>query len=292
VTQRMLRHFAAWVAEGLGHTVTSNDVVSASGDPSSPYLRWKPVGSMGGVGPMGPTGPDGLTGTPPSEPGPPGDPGVTGPSGFPGSPTPGDPGDPGDPGMDGPKGEEGPTGPPGPAGVMGSPGPDGPPGEPNPGEPGDPGPPGSDGIEFQGPPGEPGDPTKTAVLETASRGIIALHAVEGEDALFKDVITLPVSARGYGKARIDPIFSEVCEPGSLFVQMAFVPACTSHLGATVQSSGSGIWIKARVSPAPRREILVTLTLAGIRKGFAGAKLMSCTQEQMESNQRFYASAYQ
>lgn len=295
VTLRMLRHFSAWVAEGLGSTITSDNVVSASGDPSTPYLRWKPASIAGPVGPPGPDGaegPAGIPGEPPTEPGPPGDTGVTGPPGPPGPVTPGDPGDPGDPGAPGPKGPAGPTGPDGPPGPTGPDGPPGPTGEPNPGTPGDPGPPGTDGIEFVGPNGPDGDPTKTAVLETPSRGIIGLHALEGEEALFKDVVTMPVSARGFGSVMIDPIFREVCEPGSLFVQMAFIPACTSHIGASVQGSGRRVSVKVQVTPAPGREILATVTVAGIRKGFAEAKLMRCTREQMAANRTFYAGAYQ
>ena len=288
---RHLRHFAGWVAEGLGFTVTSPDVSSACGDPASPFLRWKPVGRIGDKGDRGPIGPDGPPGTPPSEPGPPGDPGIPGGPGPPGQKLKGAPGDQGFPGADGPKGPDGPPGADAP-GPPGPPGPDGPIGSPNPGEEGDRGPTGADGIELEGEPGEPGDPTKTAVLETASRGIIALHALEGEEALFKDVITLPIAPHGFGAAELCQTFRECCEPGSLFVQHAFLPGCTSHLGASVQSAPGRVWIEAQVSPAPRREVAVTLTVAGVRKGFAGVKLMRCTRDQMRANKEFYARAYQ
>ena len=287
-----MRLFFAWVAEGLGHTVTSNDVTSATGDPATPYLRWSPKGLVGPKGDNGPPGPDGPGGVPPDSPGPPGDPGVPGGPGPPGPPTPGDPGDAGNPGMDGPKGEDGVPGDNGPPGPTGPTGPDGPIGSPNPGEPGDPGPPGPDGIEFTGPPGEDGDPTKTAVLETQTRGITALHALEGEEALFKDVLTLPIAEHGFGSAWVERIFLEACEPGSCFVQHAFVPDCSSHIGARVRSAAGRVWIEVQLSPAPRREVLATLTVAGVRKGFANAKLMTCTREMKEANKRFYQSAYQ
>ena len=291
VTMRHLRSLAQFVAEGLGYTVTSPDVESAQGDPSTPYLRWKPQGVPGPPGDRGTPGPDGPPGFPPEDPGPPGDPGINGPPGPDGTPTPGDEGDAGDPGMDGPKGEEGNPGADGPAGPPGNPGPDGPPGSPNPGEPGDPGPPGPDGIEFEGLPGADGDPTKTAVLHTVSRGIVAMHAMEGGEVLFKDVITLPIAPHGHGSAQVDPIFRDVCEAGSLFVQHAFLPGSAARLGVAVQMSAERVWLEAQIVPAPRRDTLVTVTIAGVRKGFAGAKLMRCTPEQMRRNKQFYAGAY-
>lgn len=331
VTMRTLIAFARFVAQGLGMTVTSTDLDVAEGDPSTPYLRWKPEGKPGPPGPPGPDGPDGPTGPAPTTPGPKGDPGPPGSKGPPGPLTPGDPGDPGPKGADGPKGEPGRAGTDGPPGVPGDPGPDGPPGEPNPGEPGDPGPQGDPGIELQGnpgtpatdpgppgppgdngfpggpgpkgapgldgdlgpegPPGPDGDPTKTAVLET-SAGIVALHALEGEEALFKDVVSLPL-VQGRGVVVVCPTLQAVCEPGSLFVQAVCVPGYLGEIGARVRNAAGRVWVEVMLSPGISSQLVwtATVTVAGVRKGFAGARLMPCTREAMLRNRDFYRRAY-
>ena len=118
-----------------------------------------------------------------------------------------------------------------------------------------------------------------------------MHAMEGGEVLFKDVITLPIAPHGHGSAQVDPIFRDVCEAGSLFVQHAFLPGSAARLGVAVQMSAERVWLEAQIVPAPRRDTLVTVTIAGVRKGFAGAKLMRCTPEQMRRNKQFYAGAY-
>lgn len=328
VTLREFRHFVAFIMEGLGHKITAPGVERVSSDGQTLNLKWNPRGHIGPKGKRGPVGPFGPPGTPP-EAGPPGPPGDKGDKGPPGPPGPrGDPGPKGEQGIKGDKGDDGDEG--DPSEVVGDPGPDGPIGSPNPGEPGDPGPPGNDGLELQGDPGEPatepgppgpdgdngwpgsrgpngyqgeegdlgpegppgpdGDPSKTAILET-SGGIIALHALEGEEALFKDVITLPVAAHGFGAVDLCPTLREVCEPGSFFVQFALVPGSSAHIGARIVSMAGRVWVEADVRPAPRQEIHATITVAGIRKGFSGAKLPIFTREQMAANNAFYAAAH-
>ncbi len=172
-----------------------------------------------------------------------------------------------------------------------------------------PGPPGADGDNgwpgsrgpngFQGEegdlgpeggPGPPGDETKTAILET-SAGITALHAMEGEEAMFKDVIQVPVEPHGFGAVDVCPTLREVCEPQSLFVQFAFIPCSTGRIGARIVSSAGRVWVEARVNPPPRQRVLATLTVAGVRKGFGGRKLPVFSREQMEANRAFYAQAH-
>ena len=285
---RDLIALAFWIADRTGHTIIAEGVTRVRDVGDGIQLTWDGPGPPGDKGMRGPTGGDGPPGIPPTDPGPPGDPGIPGGPGPAGDKLPGDPGDKGDPGAPGPKGEEGPPGANAP-GTPGGPGPDGPPGSPNPGEPGDPGPPGPDGIELQGDPGPDGDPTKTAILET-SQGITALHAMEGEMFLFKDTITLPLVA-GFAAADVDAIFKECCEPGSLFVQTAFVPNCRARIGAQIMTVVDRTWVEARVEPAPRHETSITLTIAGIRKGFAGSRLPTFTRAQMLQNRAFYAQAH-
>lgn len=309
VSMGTLRGFARFVAEGLGQTITSEDVDEARGDGQNAYLHWSPGGGNAGPpgedGPPGPRGWEGAPGIPgiaPTEPGPEGPKGAKGVPGPEGPKKPGPAGDKGLPGDDAPPGDPGPVGAPGadgPPGEKGDPGPMG----PEPGEPGDPGIPGLPGEELmgeqgdpatvpgpQGPPGPDGDPTKTAVLQTAA-GITALHAMEAEEVMFKDIINLPIAAYGWGVADIDATFLAVCEPGSLFVQFAVLPGCSSLLGARIMTQAGRTWVECRVSPEPRREMLATLTVVGIRRGYGGVKLPRYSAARMERNRRFYAAAY-
>lgn len=328
VSMRTLRGFAQFVADGLGQTITSEDVDSVRGDGQNVYLHWSPGGEPGPPGEPGEDGPPGPPGTPPEEPGPPGLPGAVGPPGPPGPKKPGPPGEKGDPGEDAPAGPpglpgppgdpgpEGPTGPPGPMSTDASPGAPGPPGDAGvdypgavgenattPGPPGPPGPKGPYGEDgpvgpdgFPGEPGSPGsvgppgDPTKTAILAT-QEGITALHAMEGEEVMFKDVITLPIEPHGHGTAGICPTLLAVCEPGSLFVQFAHIPGCSSYVGARIVTAAGRTWVECTVMPEPRRAVHATLTVCGIRRGFGGVKLPVYSVEQMERNRRFYEGAY-
>lgn len=119
-----------------------------------------------------------------------------------------------------------------------------------------------------------------------------MHAMEAEEVFFKDIITLPIEEHGFGAAHVCPVFREVCEPNSLFVQFAFVPDCSSHVGSRVVSAAGRQWVECRLSPAPRRKLYATLTVAGVRKGFSGVKLPRYSAEDMMKNRRFYAAAYQ
>ncbi len=289
ITMRELRAFASWVAEGLGFTVTSPDVSRTYGDTSSPYLRWHslgPVGDAGDPGPQGPIGPAGPT--PP--PGPQGDLGPPGDRGAAGNKLRGDPGDKGDKGADSPKGPVGAPGADAP-GPPGNPGPEGPPGSPNPGTPGDPGPAGEPGLELLGPDGDPGDPTKTAILETRTAGIVPMHALEGEEVIFKDVVAVPISAY-FGAVLVDPTFEAVCEPGSLFVQSIHIPRCSIPAGAEICADPcGGLWLQVHLAHALRVPGLATVTVCGVRRGFAGVKLQRHTVAQMRSNKAFYQRAH-
>jgi len=323
-TLRDLWRLITWLADRTGQEVSAEGVTRMHQTSTGVLLEWSdsgPIGPAGAEGLRGPIGPTGGPGTPASGPAPVGPPGPAGPTGGKGatgnpgadglqgdqgddSIVVGDPGDPGAPGPAGPRGPDGPTGSPNPGadgdvGPTGAPGPagintfgaDGPTGPAWPFDPtyqtfpqgdGAPGP--------TGPTGPDGDPTKTALLPT-TRGIVALHALEGEEALFKDVITLPIPAHGIASADVCHIFRECCEPGSLFVQFAHLPASRALIGTSIRASAGRLCVDVRLHPAPRREVLATLTICGIRKGFATAKLMPCTRAQMQANNQFYTTAH-
>lgn len=283
---RDLWDLAADVADFTGLSVSSPGVQRASHNMDGSYLVFNASASSG------PPGPDGVDGSP-------GAPGAPGPAGSPatGPAPPGDPGIGGSPGGPGPPGVPGvqPYGPPGtPSTVIGPPGDPGPKGPV--GSPGDPGGPGIPGVHpvgppgLPGPPGPPGDPTKTALVLTATHGVIAMHAVEGAECWFKDVITLPVIG-GIGSTVVDETFRECCAPGSLFAQHAVVPGWSGAIGAEIRSSGGRVWLKVKLQPAPRVPVLATVTIAGLRRDFATHRLPLCTREQYLSNNAFYASAH-
>ena len=114
--------------------------------------------------------------------------------------------------------------------------------------------------------------------------------MEGEEFLFKDTVTIPLVA-GFAAAHVDPDFKECCEPNSLFVQTAFISHCTARIGAQIVTMVNRTWVEATVYPAPHHEAFITLTIAGIRKGFGGSRLPTFTRAQMLANRAFYAQAH-
>jgi len=280
---RDLWDLAVDVADFTGLSVSSPGVQRASHNMDGSYLVFNASASSGPPGPDGPDGAPGApgpAGNPATGPAPPGDPGIGG--------SPGGPGPPGPPGVQ-------PFGPPGTPSTV-----PGPIGDPGPkgldGEPGDPGPTGIPGVHPVGPPGEPGppgppgDPTKTALVMTEQHGVIAMHAVEGAECWFKDVITMPVVA-GFGSALLDATFRECCAPGSIFAQHAVVPGWSGAIGAEIRSSAGRVWLEVRLQPAPGIPVLATVTIAGLRRDFATHRLPLCTREQYLSNNAFYAQAH-
>lgn len=283
---RDLWELAADVADFTGLSVSSPNVQRASHNMDGSYLVFNDSASSGPPGPDAPggppgaPGPPGYAGNPATGPAPPGDPGIGG--------SPGGPGPPGPPGVQ-------PFGPPGtPSTVIGPPGDPGPKGPDGP--PGDPGPVGIPGVHPTGPPGlpgepgPPGDPTKTALVLTESHGVVAMHAVEGAECWFKDVITLPVVG-GVGSAVVDATFRECCAPGSLFAQHAVVQDWAGAIGAEICSRGGRFWLKVNLQPAPKMTVLATVTIAGLRRDFATHRLPLCTREQYLQNNAFYAQAH-
>ena len=306
---RDLWELASQVGDFAGLRLSAPGVARARHDMGGSYLEFDPKAANGPTGPKGDEGakgPTGAPGVPATGPAPPGDPGIGGPTGPPGPPgfpgplTPGPPGPAGtDPGPAGDPGPKGPAGLPGDPGPTGWPGvhPVGPPGDPGPlGPPGPPGMPGNPGPAiggYTGPPGPPGpagDPSKTALVVTAEHGVIAMHALEGAECWFKDAITLPVVA-GFASAWIDRTFLECCSPGSIFAQHAHAQDYSGHIGADVCSVAGRVWLEVRLQPVPIQTMLVTVTIAGVRRDLADKRLPLCTRDQWLNNRAFYAQAH-
>lgn len=300
---------AAAVADFAGLKLSIPGVERASHNPTGSYLIFDenagqgPKGDKGELGEKGSPGPAGEPAEGPAPPGPPGPPGMKGGKGPKGPTGPlvpgdrgkdstvvGDAGDVGDVGDPGPPGETGDPGSdgyqlPGPIGLTGNPGPAGPPGPPGPSGP-DVG--GYNGP--RGPTGPDGDPTKTALVVTEDHGVVAMHALEGAECWLKDVVTLPVRS-GFGSVFLDPTFLECCELGSVKAQYAAAPGWHGSIGAVVGGSGQRTFVSVRLQPATSLEILVTVSICGLRRDFGGKRLALCTETQYRNNRAFYARAH-
>jgi hypothetical protein len=128
------------------------------------------------------------------------------------------------------------------------------------------------------------------LVVTAEHGVIAMHAIEGAESWFKDVVTLPIVG-GFGSALLDPTFLECCAPGSLFAQHAVVPEWSGAIGAEIRRGAGRVSVEVRLQPAPGIPVLATVTIAGLRRDFSAHRLPLCTRDQFLSNQAFYAQAH-
>lgn len=182
------------------------------------------------------------------------------------------PGRPGNPGSPVP----GPDGPPGPAGAPGFPGMFSPPGPT--GAAGPTGPPGGTGP--QGDPGDDGDPTKTAIVSN-HLGIYGFAAVECGEALFRDHLTFTHEGV-LTRIQLDKTWLATIEIGTADVE-AIVTSEPVKASAIIE--GEFILIEAS------KPVDVTITVRGIRRGFAGASWPRFTIDEMRANERFYNSAH-
>lgn len=117
-----------------------------------------------------------------------------------------------------------------------------------------------------------------------------MHAIEGAECWFKDSVTLRVKA-GFASAFLDATFIECCAAGSIFAQHAHADDYTGCIGAEVSCSAGRVWFVVRLEPAPQHPVLVTVTVAGLRRDFANKRLPLCTRKQWLSNRAFYAQAH-
>ena len=86
---------------------------------------------------------------------------------------------------------------------------------------------------------------------------------------------------------IDPVFVEVCEPGSILVS-AIVPDLPIPCGAKVQAGQLTVSLADSPMGLPTE---ATVTVRGIRKGFAGVRFPTKTKAEMEHNHAFWSRAH-
>jgi hypothetical protein len=169
-------------------------------------------------------------------------------------------------GLQGSEGSQGALGLQGSAGMQGDKGEDGNDGED-----------GADGFQgYQGPEG-----LKTAIVET-SQGCRELCCIEGPEVWFFDVILAQLENKS-GKATIDPLFVDACEPLSIHI----VSLAASE---PIAVGGKIIDNCVVVESGKKSTATVTVMLAGIRKGFSGRRFATRTIDEMHKNNEFWQRA--
>jgi hypothetical protein len=102
---------------------------------------------------------------------------------------------------------------------------------------------------------------------------------------FEDLMVIHLHA-AETEAAIDSRFLEVCEPGSVVVKSA-VPNVPMILGAFTH--GESVHIRTHGHINGRTAVVVTLS--GIRKGRAGRRFPTFSEEQARQNEKFWTASY-
>jgi hypothetical protein len=114
-------------------------------------------------------------------------------------------------------------------------------------------------------------------------GFTALYAMEAPDVRFEDILRSGLK-HPVTRLKIDPRFVAVCEPGSIDV-VAVIPERPMSIGAKV---AGGFVVITR--PARSKPCQVTVSVSGIRKGFAGRRWPDLDRAIFEANEKFLKSA--
>jgi hypothetical protein len=132
---------------------------------------------------------------------------------------------------------------------------------------------------FQGVCGVQG--SKTASVQT-SMGYRELSCMEAPEVLFVDIIKV-VHDGFVSVFDIDPLFVEVCEPGSLKITSA---VCEEPI-----ICGSGMYTTSKFYIKTKEKVsgYFTVMVSGVRKGFGGRRFAKRTKEDFEKNQAFWSS---
>ena len=131
----------------------------------------------------------------------------------------------------------------------------------------------------QGPQGSPG--MKMAIVPCEGEHV-ALFCVESPDVRFEDIVRIPITGPITTKT-IDPLFIEVCAPGTIDVISVTSPL-PSLIGAAVDRDQLIVRIQGDLPP------YVIVTLSGIRAGHRGFRFPRKTRDQMLRNNAFWSSA--
>lgn len=108
---------------------------------------------------------------------------------------------------------------------------------------------------------------------------VALFCVESPNVRFEDVVRVPIVGP-LTTARLDPVFVDVCEPGSLNVISVASPTPAS-VGAAIDGEVVTVRIAGDLPP------FVIVTVSGIRAGSRGVRFPRKTREQMLRNNSFW-----
>lgn len=196
-------------------------------------------------------------------------------------------------GLQGSRGAQGTQGAPGSQGATGPQGLDGPQGYQGSspvGNAGDQGPPGFQGAPsmvqgpqgFGGPQGFRGaDAEKGAMVRVSAapveRPYARLFCSEAPEVWFFDFVHIP--AGEVREAAVDPVFIEVCEPGSLFIQAVDKP-----FKVFLSEDQTRVYSTTNTKP-------LVVTLYGLRKGCGSRRFARHTAEQAAENNRFWKQQF-
>ena len=131
-----------------------------------------------------------------------------------------------------------------------------------------------------GPPSGPGS-SKDCVVRFGE-GFIRWHCVERPDVVFEDAVTVELDPDGKGSLVLAAEMVESCEPGSLRVTAAITQQ-PAALGAWID--GTTLHVEAvAMGGVPET---ATVTIDGIRRGFAGRRWEPATEAEAIENARVW-----
>lgn len=127
-----------------------------------------------------------------------------------------------------------------------------------------------------------GCPAKSAIVQT-SQGPRALFAAEYPDVWFFDIMQMTLEPKR-ANAPIDPMFLEVCEPGTIRVVSLAVDGPMSAFARIEPDNTITLRWGAWCMPGSEKMVYVaTITLAGVRKGAMEMRFLAKTEEDMRKN---------
>ena len=127
--------------------------------------------------------------------------------------------------------------------------------------------------------GPTGPAGKECIVDTESYGFRGLSCIEAPEVLFFDIIKTEAKN---GRAKIDPIFIESCEPNSLSII-----SIQSNYPHTYGGYISNKELHFSSKDLAMNDESVVIMISGIRKGFGGRRLESRTKEQFNKNENFW-----
>lgn len=127
---------------------------------------------------------------------------------------------------------------------------------------------------------------KLAIVESGGR-YLGLHVTECPEMRFMEICDFELDAGGECRVRIDPLFLEVVEPGSLQV-IGLV--CAKPLDLRAEFAQDHIRISS--APPPDAPTRGTVTVCAVARGHLGRRFPEFTADQKSRNEAFWASALQ